>query len=124
MDKNTAGEEEYKWDVLQTLYTEEYNLGFPCSRVEVLFDFDNSLLLFRPIRRVGDSPINDLPTEERVKMPKQHAARKCEVQRVLRILKDEVHIACSRRGLTHDYDLYPYTKEHDVRRTRWSKGVI
>lgn len=110
MDQKGTREEIYQQSLLETLYGETYTLGFPHAQVDVFFDFENALLVFRPVRILGDHPVNDLAEEERVKMPKQYTARKGEVQRMLRILKDEVHFACTKRGLTHEFDIHPHRR--------------
>ena len=106
MDQKSLGEKVYNREIFETLYTETYGLGFACARVEVIFDFDNSLLFFHPIRIIGDHPVNDLK-EQRAVMPKTHKGRKNEVQRVVRLLKDETYVACKLRGLFHDFDGRP-----------------
>lgn len=110
----------------EDFYTETYSLGFPNSRVKVEFDFSNKILFFRPVRMTTDKdhPINDLCEEDRVVMPELDRHRRIEVQRVLRLLQDILHIACAERGLAHDFDLYPEKREHYVRRTSFRRGTI
>ncbi len=112
MDEKSTGEEIYRWTLLETLYAETYTLGFPFARIEVFFDFQNEMLIFRPVRMTGDHPVNDLAEEERVKMPKQYDAQKREVKRVVRLLKDEVYAACEKRGLTHEFHRHPSLRDN------------